>query len=120
MPQRKQMFKSPSDEFNRIMDVVSKYSIHNANVSFSLTKQGEKVSLRTPINSTQCDNIRNIYGTEVANELESIECENEQLQFKMSALTTSVKYSSKKFTFLLFINHRLVESTGVCSINRFY
>lgn len=113
MQQRQKMFKSPSDEFNRIMDVVSKYSIHNAKVSFTLTKQGEKVSLRTPANSTQRENIRNIYGTDVAQVLESVECESEPLQFKMSALTTNVKYSSKKFTFLLFINHRLVESTGV-------
>ena len=112
MPQRKQQFKSPNEEFSRIMDVVSKYSIHNANVSFTLTKQGENVSIRTPAKSTHRDNIRIVYGAEIVNEMKSIKCENEQLQYKMSALATGVKYSSKKFTFLLFINHRLVESTG--------
>lgn len=58
MPQRKQLFKSVNEEFSRIMDVVSKYSIHNANISFTLTKQGENLSLRTPVNSTQRENIR--------------------------------------------------------------
>lgn len=112
VPQRKQYFKSPSEEFSRIMDVVSKYAIHNANVSFSLSKQGEGVSIRTPNNSTQKENIRIIYGGDVANELMKIQCEDEPLKFQMIAHVTSVKYSSKKFTFLLFINHRLVESTG--------
>lgn len=112
VPQRKQFFKSPSEEFSRIMDVVSKYAIHNANVSFSLCKQGDGVSIRTPINSTQKENIRIVYGGDVANELMKIECDDPQLKFQMCAHATSVKYSSKKFTFLLFINHRLVESTG--------
>lgn len=113
VPQRKQSFKSPNDEYQRILDVVSKYSVHNAKVSFSLKKQNEAMTMRTPSNSTEIANIRIIYGTEVANELKSIKCDSNRLQFKMFALTTSVNYSSKKFTFLLFINHRLVESTGM-------
>lgn len=112
VPQRKQFFKSQSEEFSRIMDVVSKYAIHNANVSFTLTKPGENASLRTPIHSTQLENIRIVYGNDVVSEMKSISCEDEHFQFKMSALATGVKYSSKKFTFLLFINNRLVESTG--------
>lgn len=112
VPQRKQFFKSPTEEFSRIMDVVSKYSIHNANVSFSLSKQGESISLRTPGKSTQRDCIRIVYGADVVNEMKTIKLEDEALQCKIFALATSVKYLSKKFTFLLFINHRLVESTG--------
>lgn len=112
VPQRKQFFKSQSEEFSRIMEVVSKYAIHNANVSFSLTKQGEKLSIRTPIHSTKQENIRIVYGNDVVKEMKTINCEDDNLQFKMFALATSVKYSSKKFTFLLFINHRLVDSTG--------
>lgn len=112
MPQRRQFFKSPGDEFGRIMDVVCKYSVHNASVGFTLNKQGEGVSLRTPPNSTHRENIRIAYGNNVADDLKSIECEDEQLKFKMFALTSNVKYSAKKFTLLLFINHRLVESTG--------
>lgn len=113
--QRKQSLKSPNEEYQRIFDVVSKYSVHNSRVSFTLRKQGETITLRTPSNSSQLANVRIIYGSEVANELKRVECESDQLQFKMFALTTSVNYSSKKFTFLLFINHRLVESPGEIS-----
>lgn len=113
VPQRKQSFKSPNDEYQRILDVVSKYSVHNSKIGFTLLKQGEAITLRTPCNSNSEANIRIIYGNEVASELKSVEGENELLQFKMSGLTTSVNYSSKKFTFLLFINHRLVESTAL-------
>lgn len=112
VPQRKQFFKSPADEFGRIMDVVCKYAVHNAQIGFTLNKQGEGVSLRTPPNSTHQENIRIAFGSNVADDMKSIECEDKQLMFKMFALTSHVKYSSKKFTLLLFINHRLVESTG--------
>lgn len=112
--QRRQMFKTPSDEFQRILDVVTKYSIHNASVGFLLNKQGQmKPALRTPIKSTQQENIRIIYGSDVANALKEFSCENEQLQFKMNALATNVNYTAKKYVFLLFINNRLVECAGI-------
>lgn len=112
MPQRKQIFKSPGEEFSRITDVVSKYSVHNSNVGFTLTKQGESKSLRTQPNSTQRENIQIVYGKDVVDGMKSIQCDDQHFKFQMSALTTDVKYASKKFTFLLFINHRLVESSG--------
>lgn len=106
------MFKSPNEEFHRILDVVSKYSVHNANVGFGLRKTGEGMSVRTPAKSTKIENIRIVYGAEVAKSLMPIDTTDNQLQFTMDALVTNVTYSSKKATFLLFINHRLVESTS--------
>lgn len=111
------MFKSPSEEFHRIVDVVSKYAIHNAEVGFVVRKAGESISLRTPPKSTKTDNIRTVYGGEVAKALMSIETSDDQLQFKMDALVTNVTYSTKKPTFLLFINHRLVESTSELNVD---
>lgn len=120
VPQRKQVFKSPTEEYHRIMDVVSKYAVHNSKVGFTLRKIGETgVALRTPTNSTTVENIRIAYGGEVANELMPIEAANERLQFQMTALMTGVNYSSKKSTILLFINHRLVDSAGEWLITRF-
>lgn len=108
--QRKQMFKSESKEFHLILDVVSKYAIHNAGVGFALRKAGESMSLRTPAKSTKIENIRIVYGSDVAKSLMSIDANDDQLQFQMNGLFTNVTYSSKKTSFLLFINHRLVES----------
>lgn len=118
-PQRKQMFKSPSEEFHRILDMVSKYAIHNAGVGFVVRKAGESISLRTPPKATKTENIRTVYGGEVAKALMSIDTSDDQLQFKMDALVTNVTYSSKKPTFLLFINHRLVESASELNVEHF-
>lgn len=112
VPQRKQMFKSPSEEYHRILDVISKYAIHNPDVSFCLRKVDENISLRTPVKSTKIRNIGIIYGSQIAKELMTVEVKDDELQFEMEALATNVKYLSKKMVFLLFINHRLVESMG--------
>jgi DNA mismatch repair protein MLH1 len=46
---------------------ISKYAIHNASVAFSLKKYGEsKPDVRTPPKSSVLDNIREIYGSEIA------------------------------------------------------
>lgn len=38
MPSRKRAFKSPSEEYNRILDVVTKYAIHNPHVAWVCKK----------------------------------------------------------------------------------
>lgn len=112
VPLRKQVLKQPNEEFQKILDVVCRYSIHNATVGFGLKKMGEKDALRTPNNSTQVKNISSIYGSDIAKELLEIEFDDDVLQIKVKCLITNVNYSSKKGTFILFINHRLVESVG--------
>lgn len=38
MPTRLKSFKSPSEEYNRILDVVGRYAIHNSSVGFTCKK----------------------------------------------------------------------------------
>ncbi|PSN44864.1 DNA mismatch repair protein Mlh1 [Blattella germanica] len=65
---RRKALKSPTEEHNRIAEVVGRYAIHNAKVGFSLKKQGESLAdIRTPPNSTVLDNIKVIFGASVAN-----------------------------------------------------
>ncbi|KAL3286344.1 hypothetical protein HHI36_000852 [Cryptolaemus montrouzieri] len=106
---RKKALRSPAEEYQKISEVVSKYAIHNANVSFSLKKSGENNDIRTPLNSNHVENIRIIYGNLIARELIQFSCENDALGFKANGFVTNVNYSSKKMMFLLFINHRLVD-----------
>lgn len=110
VPIRLKALKIPSEEFQRIFDVVARYSIHNYKVSFSLKKTNENPTIKTLSSSSPIDNIRKIYGNQVANALVKVECEDDNLKFKMSGYITNVNYSNKKGHFLLFINHRLVES----------
>lgn len=86
--------------------------MHNAAVGFCLKKMGEKDSLRTQANSTHIKNVSSIYGNDIAKELLEIEFDDDALQIKVKSLITNVNYSSKKGIFILFINHRLVESVG--------
>ena len=115
VPTRKRVLKSASDEFNRIADVVSKYAIHNSGKSgFTLKKVGDAYSdLRTQVQATVQDNIAVIYTPAISRELLEFQHEDKPLKFKVKGYMTNPNYSVKKMTFLLFINHRLVESSAL-------
>lgn len=106
---RKNTLRSCAEEYQKISEVVGKYAIHNAHVGFSLKKSGECIDIRTPCQSNQIDNIRIVYGNVIAKELLEFELENDEYKFKTKGFLSSVNYTSKKFNFLLFINHRLVD-----------
>ncbi|XP_077160023.1 DNA mismatch repair protein Mlh1 isoform X2 [Paroedura picta] len=111
---RRKALKNPSEEYAKILDIVSRYAIHNSGISFSVKKQGETVAdVRTLSNAATVDNIRTIFGNAVSRELIEVGCEDENLAFKMTGYVTNANYSVKKCTFLLFINHRLVESSAL-------
>lgn len=114
-PQRRQIFKSASEEFQRVSDVVAKYAVHNANVGICLKKMGENAVIRTQAGASISEVIASVYGADIARELLPIECADELLRFSVSGFITNVNYSSKRFTFLLFINNRLVESPSLKS-----
>uniref|UniRef100_A0A8D0HJK5 DNA mismatch repair protein MLH1 n=1 Tax=Sphenodon punctatus TaxID=8508 RepID=A0A8D0HJK5_SPHPU len=111
---RRKALKNPSEEYAKILDVVSRYAVHNSGISFSVKKQGDTVAdVRTLSNATTVDNIRSIFGNAVSRELIEVGCEDAKLAFKMKGYITNANYSVKKCTFLLFINHRLVESAAL-------
>ncbi|XP_069586417.1 DNA mismatch repair protein Mlh1 [Ranitomeya imitator] len=111
---RRKALKSASEEHARIVDVVSRYAIHNSGISFSVKKQGETTAdVRTLSNATTIDNIRTVFGNAVSRELIEVGCEDAKLAFKMKGYITNANYSMKKCIFLLFINARLVESTAL-------
>ncbi|XP_004676380.1 PREDICTED: DNA mismatch repair protein Mlh1 [Condylura cristata] len=111
---RRKALKNPSEEYGKILEVVGRYSIHNSGISFSVKKQGETIAdVRTLPNATTVDNIRSIFGNAVSRELIEVGCEDKTLAFKMSGYISNANYSVKKCIFLLFINHRLVESASL-------
>ncbi|XP_049927044.1 DNA mismatch repair protein Mlh1 [Epinephelus moara] len=111
---RRKALKSPSDEYSRIVEVVSRYAIHNSGKSFSVKKQGETVAdVRTLPNASVVDNIRGVFGNAVSRELIEVSCEDQKLSYKLKGYISNANYSVKKCILVLFINHRLVESSAL-------
>ncbi|KAL2175630.1 uncharacterized protein P884DRAFT_247182 [Thermothelomyces heterothallicus CBS 202.75] len=114
VPTRRRAFRSPSDEYNKIIDMVGRYAIHCSNVAFSCKKHGESSTSIAVQASTSChDRIRQIYGGGIASELTEISTSDDRWAFKAKGLVTNANYSTKKTTILLFINHRCVESSNI-------
>ncbi|KAK4103602.1 DNA mismatch repair protein MutL [Parathielavia hyrcaniae] len=114
VPTRRRAFRSPSDEYNKIIDMVGRYAIHCSNVAFSCKKHGESsTSIAVQASASCLDRIRQIYGGSVANELTEFSTSDDRWAFKANGLATNANYSTKKTTVLLFINHRCVESSNI-------
>ncbi|CAG8705201.1 7720_t:CDS:10 [Funneliformis mosseae] len=113
VPTRRKALKNPSDEYNRILDVVNRYAIHNSGVSFTCKKQGSnQADVNTLSTSSTLDNIRHIYGN-VASELIELGKSFRKLEFKVNGYISNANYNLKKMNFLLFINHRAVENSSL-------
>ena len=79
MPTRKTTFKNANEEYQRIHDVVMKYSIHygDKGIAFSCKKQGGGAAsdIHTPLKSNTLANIKYFYGAVLARELLHVELE---------------------------------------------
>lgn len=114
VPTRRRAFRSTSDEYNKIIDMVGRYAVHCSHVAFSCKKQGESsTSISVPATASVVDRVRQIYGTSVANELVEYSTSDDRWGFKAGGYATNANYHIKKTTLLLFINHRCVESTNI-------
>ena len=113
--QRREALKNPSEEFKKIIHVVQRYALHYSGKSFSLKKQNSN----NPEVFTQKDasiesNIGMLFGSDLAKEILTLSCKNEDFGLEAEGKVSSVNYGSKKsFMFILFINHRLVESSSL-------
>ncbi|CAO3698531.1 unnamed protein product [Rhizopus stolonifer] len=113
VPTRRKALKSASDEYNRILDIVTRYAVHNSGVSFTCRKIGTTMAdVQTSTGTNTIDNIRLLYGT-VANELLPIESQLDELEFNLKGYISNANYNRKKTTFLLFINQRSVDSSNI-------
>ncbi|KAK2852928.1 hypothetical protein Q7C36_008129 [Tachysurus vachellii] len=111
---RRKALKSSSEEYAKIVEVVSRYAIHNSGKSFTVKKQGEMVAdVKTFANASVLDNIRLVFGVALSREMIEVGCEDQKLSFRMNGYTSNANYSVKKCILILFINHRLVESSAL-------
>ncbi|OKL56282.1 hypothetical protein UA08_08467 [Talaromyces atroroseus] len=115
VPTRRRAFRSASEEYAKILDVVGRYAVHCSHVAFSCKKHGDSgASISTAVTASTIDRIRQIHGSAVANELITFDIEdNKRLGFTASGLVTNANYHVKRTIILLFINHRSVESSAL-------
>ncbi|KAL2761160.1 hypothetical protein ACRALDRAFT_1037903 [Sodiomyces alcalophilus JCM 7366] len=114
VPMRRRTFRSPSDEYNKILDMVGRYAVHCEGVAFSCKKHGDPgTGLSIQASAKTVDRIRQIYGAAATNELLELSTSDDRWGFQADGFVTNANYHVKKTTFLLFINHRCVESTHI-------
>merc|ERR1719219_2725878 len=110
IPNRRAALRSPTEEHNKVADVVTKYAIHNSGVAFALKKQGEAVvEVKTLSENSVVENIKTVYGPAVARELIELQLNDSKLKFECQGRISNVNYNVEKMIFLLFINNRLVD-----------
>lgn len=113
---RKALINNPNEEYNRVLDVCSRYAVHNAGVSISCRKQGSASDLCTATTAAAAlDNIRQIYGGQVAKELLelSINENSDRCEFNLTGYVSNANFHQRRLTLILFINNRLVESSAI-------
>ncbi|KAJ3008170.1 DNA mismatch repair protein [Thoreauomyces humboldtii] len=131
---RRKALKSVSEEYNRILDVVHRYAIHNSKTSFTCKKvfylsndstakafyplipieQGASTAdVHTSSTAKTLDNIRYVYGATIAKELLEWHEVDARYHFKLDGYVSNANFNLKKMTFLLFINHRSVDSANL-------
>jgi DNA mismatch repair protein MLH1 len=111
---RRRAFRSSSEEYAKILDLVGRYAVHCSGVSFSCKKHGGSTTdITVPVAAGTVDRIRQIHGSTVANELVALKAESGRWGFKCDGWVSNANYSAKRTTLLLFINHRSVESPAI-------
>lgn len=113
MAARKKTLQNSSDDYSKIVDVVSRFAIHHTNVSFSCRKHGAvKADVHTVATSSRLDAIRTVYGVSAAHNLIEVQASDNDPSssiFEMHGYVSNANYAAKKITMVLFINDRLVE-----------
>ncbi|KIH90128.1 DNA mismatch repair protein MLH1 [Sporothrix brasiliensis 5110] len=114
VPTRRRAFRSTSDEYNKIVDMLGRYAVHCSHVAFACKKHGESsASISVQAAASTVDRIRHVYGGAVASELLPFETDDSRWGFKARGWATNANFSMKRTTLLLFINGRSVDSTNI-------
>jgi DNA mismatch repair protein MLH1 len=111
---RRKALKSASDEHQRIVDLITRYALHNSGVAFTLRKAGENVpAVQTMSGATVVDNVRALYGAAIGRELISGTLKDDALKFEADFHVTGPNHQAKRMTMVLFVNNRLVSSQAL-------
>ncbi|OAG37409.1 hypothetical protein AYO21_08375 [Fonsecaea monophora] len=114
IPNRRRAFRSPSEEYAKVLDIITRYAVHREGVAFSVKKHGEtSIGFSVAAAATKIDRLRQAYGGSIAKEIMEFGTDDSRWGFRASGYATNANYHSKRTTLLLFINNRSVESSAV-------
>ncbi|XP_020531791.1 DNA mismatch repair protein MLH1 isoform X1 [Amborella trichopoda] len=117
MTARRKTLQSSNDDYTKIVDLISRFAIHNVDVSFSCRKHGmNRADVHTSGSCSRLDAIRSVYGLAVARDLMEITASDDDPSrsiFNMNGFISNANYIAKKTTMVLYINDRLVECTAL-------
>lgn len=126
-PTRLSALRSVSEEYSRILDVITKYAVHNPKIAFVCKKSGSSSpDLSTPSASDTPLAIRLLYGHSIAKDLLHLELASARIEHGDSSMDedgstddpeawtaeahfTNANYQAKKTVFLLFINRKCLS-----------
>jgi DNA mismatch repair protein MLH1 len=114
IPNRRRAFRSASEEYAKILELVGKYSVHCSHVAFSIKKHGDSgAGFSISANASKLDRIKLTHGTAVGKEIVSFDCEDKRWGFRGTGYASNANHNGKRTMLLLFINHRSVESSAI-------
>lgn len=96
IPTRLMALRNSSEEYTRILDVVTRYAIHNPTVSFVCKKAGQSVAdISSPGgNVSERDVIKLLYGGNIARELMNLQAPDQILEQSNSDAGVTLLHSS--------------------------
>ncbi len=125
MDTRRKAFKNAGEQYQKILEVVTRYAINfgGRGLSFTCKKHGTvNPDIHTPKTASRLDNIRIAFGHGLARELleltitpsdNNLNTKYKAIQLSIHGYISNANYSSKRPVFILFINDRLVQSSAI-------
>jgi DNA mismatch repair protein MLH1 len=116
---RRKAVRSTSEQYQRILEVVSRYAIHFAsrNVSFTCKKYRDpSADVHTKATNSTRDNIGAIFGASVAQELLPVEFNGQiapDCELGFNGFVSNANFNMRKGVCIVFINHRLVDCSAL-------
>ncbi|MFP4001061.1 MAG: DNA mismatch repair endonuclease MutL [Thermoplasmata archaeon] len=107
-PARKKYLKKTNTELSHVSEVVTRNAIANPEVEFSLMHNGKELTF-VPKSSSMLENIKSIYGVEVAKRMVEVEKELEDFSMKGYVSKPEITRSNRKHIFT-YVNSRYVKN----------
>ncbi|MBS3815988.1 MAG: DNA mismatch repair endonuclease MutL [Candidatus Thermoplasmatota archaeon] len=107
-PARRKYLKKTNTELAHISEVVTRNALANTDVQFSLKHEGRELTF-VPKSGSLLENIKSIYGKEIAKKMVKMEAEEEGLSVEGHVSKPEITRSNRKHIFT-YVNSRYVKN----------